>query len=253
MQKKKEYVQSVAMHETFMESVPTFLIMTFLMVRAFNDETLQSIIFDYTRLDSVLLFVTTFSSSGLSSCFGLTKCLKNSVAAVIAPVGPAEGVLSARFVLAFFGTVEHSIYHHCLYKYSIFSACSLAFVSKAAMFAFVAIFYHKRAAIVLTFLLLFLPGLVLGLVLVLDRRTVAVVWRHPHLLLMPAFTYFTFSRRQVALSSRDSRVQLSLRYSGLNMVLSCLAFLAVFALVLLMFDDIELNQRPDMQAMFDGV
>ena len=110
MKKKKEYVQSVAMHETFMESVPTFLIMTFLMVRAFNDETLQSIIFDYTRLDSVLLFVTTFSSSGLSSCFGLTKCLKNSVAAVIAPVGPAEGVLSARFVLAFFGTVEHSIY-----------------------------------------------------------------------------------------------------------------------------------------------
>ena len=109
MKKKKEYVQSVAMHETFMESVPTFLIMTFLMVRAFNDETLQSIIFDYTRLDSVLLFVTTFSSSGLSSCFGLTKCLKNSVAAVIAPVGPAEGVLSARFVLAFFGTVEHSI------------------------------------------------------------------------------------------------------------------------------------------------
>ena len=118
------------------------------------------------------------------------------------------------------------------------------------MFAFVAIFYHKRAAIVLTFLLLFLPGLVLGLVLVLDRRTVAVVWRHPHLLLMPAFTYFTFSRRQVALSSRDSRVQLSLRYSGLNMVLSCLAFLAVFALVLIMFDDIELNQRPNMQAMF---
>ena len=120
------------------------------------------------------------------------------------------------------------------------------------MFAFVAIFYHKRAAIVLTFLLLFLPGLVLGLVLVLDRRTVAVVWRHPHLLLMPAFTYFTFSRRQVALSSRarDSRIQLSLRYSGLNMVLSCLAFLAVFALVLIMFDDIELKQRPDMQAMF---
>ena len=105
MRKKKEYVQSVAMHETFMESVPTFLIMVFLMVQAFNDETLQSIIFDYTRLDSVLLFVTTFSSSGLSSCFGLTKCLKNSVAAVIAPVGPAEGVLSARFILAFFGIV----------------------------------------------------------------------------------------------------------------------------------------------------
>ena len=105
MKKKKEYVQSVAMHETFMESVPTFLIMVFLMVQAFNDQTLTSIIFDYTRLDSVLLFVTTFSSSGLSSCFGLTKCLKNSVAAVIAPVGPAEGVLSARFILAFFGIV----------------------------------------------------------------------------------------------------------------------------------------------------
>ena len=121
------------------------------------------------------------------------------------------------------------------------------------MFAFVAIFYHKRAAIVLTFLLLFLPGLLLGLALVLDRRTVAVVWRHPSLLLLPAFTYFTFSRRQVALRSRDSRIQFSLRYSGLNMLLSSLAFLAVFALVLLMFDDIELNQRTDMQAMFDGV
>ena len=134
MQKKKEYVQSVAMHETFMESVPTFLIMTFLMVRAFNDETLQSIIFDYTRLDSVLLFVTTFSSSGLSSCFGLTKCLKNSVAAVIAPVGPAEGVLSARFVLAFFGTVENSIYYNCRDKKGWTQRVGLANVSPKGLY-----------------------------------------------------------------------------------------------------------------------
>ena len=50
------------------------------------------------------LFYTTFAISVLSASLGLAKCLKTGVARPIGSGGILDGLLSARFLLAFFAS-----------------------------------------------------------------------------------------------------------------------------------------------------
>ena len=46
-------------------------------------------------------FYTTYAISIISAALGLAKCLKNGVARPIAPGGPLDGLLTAKFIVAF--------------------------------------------------------------------------------------------------------------------------------------------------------
>ena len=123
LKKKIKFEETIGLHEVFLEAVPSTIIMTFLLVKAspelgkvsdsivfshhylFPDKnvSLRTVIVDYSSSQSKLFFFLTFFSSVFSASLGLAKCLKNGVARIIGPGGPMDGLLSARFILAFFG------------------------------------------------------------------------------------------------------------------------------------------------------
>ena len=77
-------------------------------------------------------------------------------------------------------------------------------------------------------LLLFLPQLLLALTTTIDRTNVKILVQHPSLVLLPVFTFFTFSRKEISCCGRgqaDSRIQFSRFFSLVNIVITtiCLA------------------------------
>ena len=112
---KKDYDQNIGLHEIFLESVPTTLIIFFIFVKAGKnilimfvtlsriDESLNNIIFgDGTFVDGRCEFRITFSLSVFSASLGLSKCLRNGVARPIGDEDCLDGLLSCRNILAFF-------------------------------------------------------------------------------------------------------------------------------------------------------
>ena len=110
---KKEFDQNIGLHEVFLESVPTALIITVIWIKAgsrderVRDTTLGKIIFaDGTFIGDCnggyIEFIITYSLSVFSASLGLAKCLKNGVARPIGDGGCLDGLLSCRHLLAFF-------------------------------------------------------------------------------------------------------------------------------------------------------
>ena len=116
---KKDYDQNIGLHEVFLESVPSALIIFVIWLKAFGTEILM-IFVTMSRLDNVVTgggldniifvdgifidghseFYITFSLSVFSASLGLAKCLKNGVARPIGDGGCLDGLLSARHLLA---------------------------------------------------------------------------------------------------------------------------------------------------------
>ena len=136
---KKDYDQNIGLHEVFLESVPTVLIVTVIFwlscknilifetvsrvdfhrntilcllynIVTVNDRSLDDIMFgegtfikgtDYNPggFDE---FLIAFFLSVFSASLGLAKCLKNGVARPIGDGGCLDGLLSCRHLLAFF-------------------------------------------------------------------------------------------------------------------------------------------------------
>ena len=90
-----------SLHETFLEAVPTTLIITGLMmydnVIYFRENKSLEFFEDF------LMFILTFTTSVISASFGLSKCLKVGAASIISDKGPLDGLLSLRFILSLFG------------------------------------------------------------------------------------------------------------------------------------------------------
>ena len=138
--KKKDFDQNIALHEVFLEAVPSAFI-TIIGIKAGlfkgkqhtvsddiddddnddlnNDDNdvivagpglsdvpdLSKIIFGkgiFSFSDGYTEFIITFSLSFFSASLGLAKCLKNGVARPIGDGGCLDGLLSARHLLALF-------------------------------------------------------------------------------------------------------------------------------------------------------
>ena len=67
-------------------------------------------------------FIFTYTISIISASFGLAKCIKVGVTRTIGPGGPVDGLLSSRFIVAFF-------------------ACGLVLVSRGLIFGLVTVNY----------------------------------------------------------------------------------------------------------------
>ena len=68
-----------------------------------DSDILYSIIFNPNSPEYE--FYTTYAISIISAVLGLVKCLKNGVASPIAPDGTLDGLLTAKFLLAFLASV----------------------------------------------------------------------------------------------------------------------------------------------------
>ena len=91
---KKLFEQNVSLLEAFLEAVPTIFIL--LVLDGQSDAFLNP-------QNSLMIDALTFSTSLISASLGLARCLMIGVAGVIAQKGPFDGLLSGRFILAYFG------------------------------------------------------------------------------------------------------------------------------------------------------
>ena len=80
----------------------------------------------------------------------------------------------------------------------------------------------------LGFSLLYLPQLLLALITTLDFKysSLTILWKHPSLILMPFFTFFTFSkpRNFCRKDPSDNRVMFSVKYTKINMAISIASY-----------------------------
>ena len=67
-----------------------------------HNTSLHTIIFGDFSLQSTILFYVTFATSIISASLGLAKCLLYGVARTISADGFLDGLLSGRFMIAFF-------------------------------------------------------------------------------------------------------------------------------------------------------
>ena len=95
MKKKLRYEQDIGLHETFLESVPTTLVLTVIFSKVQISRTSDS---DFV-IGNNTMFLVTYSFSIFAASFGMAKCLKTGVARSIGPGGLLDGLLSFQFLL----------------------------------------------------------------------------------------------------------------------------------------------------------
>jgi hypothetical protein len=173
VREKKHLERNLMENEIFTEAVPSSFIMTFLMMAISRYEE-HTLIFG----ESSYLFVVTFLTSVLSAGLGLAKILKVGPCRVLAEGGCFGGLLAPRFLL-------------------IFAACLLSLLGKglalASPFAYGVRDEHKVQVAATILSTMFLPGLLLGVVSCWHRGILRTVISHPSIVLLPAFTNFTFA------------------------------------------------------------
>ena len=175
--KKRHLERNLIENETFVEAVPSTLVMAYLLVRNIQEAEGSEIIFDDTNYFDFVLFCVAFSTSVTTSSLGLAKNLK---------VGPCRilpeqkrflgGLLSPRFVL-------------------IFLSCGFTLIVKG--FAFAGGVHTQGGKLsaaggVIALSLLFLPGLLTGLYASCHKGILKTFLAHPSVFLLPVFSYFTF-------------------------------------------------------------
>ena len=126
--------------------------------------------------------------------------------------GPLGGLLTGRFIL-------------------LVTACAGVLLLKGVMISIcggAAVLLSGRGDSVLlrtiAGLALFLPQTVLALctTIGLSKSSVKMLTRHPSLILLPTFTFFTFAKINTVFGERDVRVRFSRGATWCNLLLSCL-------------------------------
>ena len=73
------------------------------------------------------------------------------------------------------------------------------------------------------------PFLLLSLAVTIDRKNWKILYQHPYIILLPVFTYFTFSKNKILCGgATDSRLVFSKNFTYFNMLLTGGAFIWVF-------------------------
>ena len=209
LQKKKKLERELIQSETFCEAVPTFFVLTYLFLFAVatisNDSMSIMLIFDYNDTRSIQLFMIAYVSSALTATLGIAKNLK---------VGPCRilkeetGLYSPSFII-------------------IFLSCFFTMVGKVAIFALPIVLGGVGIESSIAAPLIILPGLLVGLFALWHPGLLKTSFAHPSIILMPAFTHFTFVYRK--LGSGEKVVSFSPKYTLVNAATSCVGFLLHFA------------------------
>jgi hypothetical protein len=137
------------------------------------------------------LFFIAYVTSIISTSLGLSKCLKVGPCYVLAEEGALGGLLTTRFV-------------------TLMISIGVTLSSKGTVVA-VAINdgppLSSYILILLSFSMMFLPGLMLALMSLFHKKPwiqiIKSIISHPSLLLLPVFTHYTFSANGKSCCSRN--------------------------------------------------
>ena len=165
----------------------------------------------HTIVSKDWIFILGFISSVLSACLGGAKALRLGICTTIADSDSID-IFTGRFLMAFL-------------------SCGLVGVSKGFM---IAIFVDNaemrknepvplqiEVAVALC-LGLFLPQLLLALwsSFGATKASLKTIIQHPSIIIVPMFTFFTFSKMNTFCGDRDVRIKFSPLYTWINMILS---------------------------------
>ena len=212
LHQKRHLERNLSQIETFVEAVPSTLVMTFLLIRKYSGELGGEIIFDHTNVKDTILFWLAFWTSIITSSLGLAKNLKVGACRIL----PEQkrclgGLLSPRFILIFF-------------------ACGLTFFAKAlTLLGVVEIFEDNSAprlelslkGCATTLCTIFLPGFLTSLFACWHKGILKTFLAHPSVFLLPVFSFFTFASNskkwcRSARLEADTFITFSPKYTAIN-------------------------------------
>ena len=164
----------------------------------------------HTIVSKDWIFILGFSSSVLSACLGGAKALRLGICRTIADSDSMD-IFTGRFMMAFL-------------------SCGLVGVSKGFM---IAIFVDNtemqqnqpaplqiEVAVALC-LGLFLPQLLLALwsSFGATKASLKTIIQHPSIIILPMFTFFTFSKMNTFCGDRDIKIKFSPLYTWINIII----------------------------------
>ena len=79
--------------------------------------------------------------------------------------------------------------------------------------------------------MLFLPNFFIAVITTIGTRNIKTLVIHPHLVLLPVFTFFSFQKKELGFCSKgdgDSRIQFSPLMTKINMVVSLVCCVPFF-------------------------
>ena len=195
---KRNLDSDLSQLEVCLEAVPTVIILFIYgfvsQFKANNYPTIQQ----ENSFDPV--FWVTFTTSSLSGGLGLAKSLKLGVARIMGNGGPADGLLSGKFILT---TI----------------ACLAGLVSKVANFVELGgriwvwgdgIIFNKYVALMFLLNGFSFPVTIFTVIQVNNLKSWRIFIRQPHIILLPLFTFFSFQKLDLFNCKKDNtRVKIS--------------------------------------------
>ena len=195
---KKKFERELSEGEVFLESTFATFAMAFMLQASIykSDDTSSALV------PTSPLFLVTFITSFFTAALGMAKRLKAGPCRILSvDKGLLGGLLSVRFLL-------------------IFVACLATLFGKVVFFAGVAhcssflISPRPLIASALAFCAVSLPGLIIGIIFIRHRSLLKTFLNHPSLLILPAFTFFSFeSNAKCCSGNRDSQSEVEITFS----------------------------------------
>ena len=253
--KKDTLVSEIRSIEPFLESVPTIMIMTMIMIQATfgilhivsdsDDVVSGDVIISrincsienwehwknnycaaFGGFGGVYWFLITYAISLGTGTLGLTQFLQTGPCAILTQNGHLRGMLTWRFIIASFATMLS------LVTKVVFSGIMMEIASELGFHrggvAGGVVFHGPIITSALIFFALnILPHVILSLTCVAmatgcSKKYFKIIFGYPALCLLPAFTYFVVGPRSVGCQNVDQRKELivSKKLTVLNIILT---------------------------------
>ena len=210
---KKKFERELSENEVFFEAVPTTFILTYIACRLRNFiNSNKSNVRAGVYLDSTLVF--TLFTSIITAGLGMAKALKGGVCKILpSDKGLLGGFLSLRFILIFLASF-----------FTLFSKAGVA--SRGILDT--PILENLVLNSISNFLIVILPGIIIGIIFIRHRDIFKTFLNHPSLLLLPMFTFFSFSSNSKRsdnakndASPNEVEICFSVKATIFNILLSC--------------------------------
>ena len=165
----------------------------------------------YSAIDpSSTFFLLSYLSSQVSSALGLANILKNGVARVLVNGGACDGMFTGQFVLVFLACIMPTQ----LWRDFILSTFIEGNLTKIGTGLLISSIISTQFC----FSLFCTIGW--------SKKSAKTIVNQPTLILLPIFTFFTFSKMSVCCGEKqDVRLKLSTLYSVINLVMKTLIWI----------------------------
>ena len=258
--KKQTLVSEIRSIEPFLESVPTVLIKTMIIVQAtfgilniVSDgddhvdctehehweqwKTNYCAVFD--GLGGIRWFLITYATSLASGTLGLTQFLQTGPTAILSQNGHLRGMLTWKFIIASLSTMQ------ALVTKVIFAGIMMEIASELCSYrAAGGGCFHGviMSSTLIFFSLIILPHIILsvssiGISTGCSKKLFKIIFDHPAVCLLPVFTYFVVGPRRICCDSQhpnyiqQKQLIISKRFTIFNILLTAILYGAVIGIL----------------------